>query len=1418
MKRKADNPTAPVNDMNRAGSVVCKNEAKFRQIFESEPECVKLLGPDGALLEMNPAGLAMIEADSFEQVAGKSLFPIIAEEYRPAFSDLSKRVFAGGSGVLEFEIDGFKGGRRWLETHASPLRDSSGSITSLLGVTRDITERKRAGESLGKSEAYNRAIVESSLNCLVLIDHEGRINEFNPSAERTFGYTRAEALGQEIDELIIPPAFREDHRRGLERYLATGEGPVVGKRLEMTAIRKNGEEFSIELTIARIAGIEPPMFTGSIRDITDRKIAETAMRANEERLQNIFDGMSVFVGVISTDGRLNEVNQSAAAVGGLPREALIGMYLVDTPWFADSPGSKKQLLHMLQIAAGGTVVREEMVIHAANSGQITTDVTFSPLTDEAGRVTQIIASGVDVTERKRAEEALAASERKHRDIFTLAPVGIYQCRRDGTLITANNALAETLGYSSVEELLAVNIADFYLLTGQREELICKYENSGSAIDSELQWKRKDGSPIWIQLTSQAIKGAGGETGYFEGFVLDITERKKAEAYLHESEDRYRQLFDRNLAGVYRSTLDGRALECNDAFVNMYGYASKQEMLARPASDFYPSPAHREQHLAELHEKRELTNSEIEQRRKDGSVMWCIENVALTREADGTETIHGTIIDITERKMADEELRRSREQLAGVIGSAMDAIISIDEDHRIFLFNTAAEKMFLISSAEAIGMPLERLIPERFRLGHTDHVKHFGRSSVASRAMGKPGMNELFGLRANGEEFPIETSISRAQNGERQVFTVILRDITDRKQAEAEAHWRLDVLESSLNEIYIFDADTLLFDYVNECARINLGYSMDVMRRMTPLDLKPDFTERTFSEFIAPLRLHEKPKIIFETVHRRADGSIYPVEIHLQLVDRSGKSVFLAVINDITDRRRAEEALRESNEKFRQLADNITDVFWIRSLDLRKLYYISPAYEQIFGRSVESIYADPDKWVDFIHPEDREQLSRSFAELTEIGSGLDLEYRIVRPDGEIRWVRARGFPVRDASNTLIRYAGILTDITERKELEEQFQQSQKMEAVGQLAGGVAHDFNNLLTAITGYSELALRRLGAADPLRQNIEEIKNAGDRAAALTSQLLAFSRKQVLNPRVHNLNSVIWSIERMLRRIIRESIELRTFLDPDLGNIKADPGQMEQVVMNLVVNARDAMPGGGMLTIETQNCYLEDELASPHVTAQPGKYVKMIVSDSGEGMDEITARRIFEPFFTTKATGKGTGLGLSTVHGIIKQSGGNITVRSRIGVGTTFEVILPRVDEIEEKPKWIGDSHEDLSGTETILLVEDEEAVRNLARDILVNHGYNVLEAASGAAALSICDTYSEPIHILLTDVVMPRMSGTELKDQFVKLRPDAKVLLMSGYTDDLTVQTGNSGSETAFLEKPFTPDRLARKVREVLKAWIDP
>ena len=451
------------------------------------------------------------------------------------------------------------------------------------------------------------------------------------------------------------------------------------------------------------------------------------------------------------------------------------------------------------------------------------------------------------------------------------------------------------------------------------------------------------------------------------------------------------------------------------------------------------------------------------------------------------------------------------------------------------------------------------------------------------------------------------------------------------------------------------------------------------------------------------------------------------------------------------------------------------------------------------------------WSSIIHPDD---MLIAFQHLqTNLSGQIDAaEYRIVDKNGQVHWVRDYGHPIWDeAQKRVVRVIGAAQDITERK-LEEQLRQAQKMESIGRLAGGVAHDFNNLLTVIQGYCGLMETQISRGDPLLKDLEQIQRASERAAALTRQLLAFSRKQIMIPAVLDLNDLVLNLRKMLERLIGEDITLATVLQPDLWQVTADPGQIEQVIMNLAVNARDAMPTGGLLTLETGNIHLDNNFTRTYPEAPVGPCVMLTVTDTGQGMDKQTQAQIFEPFFTTKEAGKGTGLGLATVYGIIKQSEGDIIVYSKPGHGTTFRIYLPASKIISKNLATHPTQSVTHRGSETILLVEDDEMVRNLVRTVLQDNGYTILEALHGGKALSVVEQHEGPIDLLVTDVIMPEMSGQELAEQLKTLYPQMKMLFMSGYTDDAVVRHGVRTAEVEFLPKPFSPSVLASKIREVL------
>ncbi|HEY8468590.1 MAG TPA: PAS domain S-box protein [Longimicrobiales bacterium] len=575
--------------------------------------------------------------------------------------------------------------------------------------------------------------------------------------------------------------------------------------------------------------------------------------------------------------------------------------------------------------------------------------------------------------------------------------------------------------------------------------------------------------------------------------------------------------------------------------------------------------------------------------------------------------------------------------------------------------------------------------------------------------------------------------------------------------------------------------------------------------------------------------HAMLHILLQRLRRRALDA-YALEV--QLLCRDGTAVWvnlkasrargpegaedyvIMAVEEVAERRAMLEALQTAQRLQEALLCNIPDAAWLKTADGHYLA-VNYAFARQCGWTRAEVVGRTDAE---IWPADRAaRYQAEDARVLETGRSLVVEEAIELPDGTCRWYETVKAPVRDAEGRWIGTVGVRRDITDRKRAqdalrrsEEQLRQVMKLEAVGRLAGGIAHDFNNILTAVGGHATLLLDEIPSGSPLRPGVEEIMRGVDRAASLTRQLLAFSRKQVLQPRVLDLTTVVAETQSMLGRLIGEDIELSTRAEPGLGRVRADPGQIQQVILNLAVNARDAMPGGGVLSIELDNVEVDESMAGQHGGVQPaGRYVRLSVSDTGTGIPEEIKPHIFEPFFTTKA--KGTGLGLSTVYGIVKQSGGFIWVYSEPGQGTTFKIYLPRVDAAVE-PAVVAQEVAALSGDETILLVEDEAAVRALARQILERKGYRVITAQHGAEALQLARDSAEPVDLLLTDLVMPHMDGRELARQLAAIWPGLRVLFMSGYTGDAIVRRGLFDPDVAFIEKPFTPAALARKVRELL------
>jgi PAS domain S-box-containing protein len=914
-----------------------------------------------------------------------------------------------------------------------------------------------------------------------------------------------------------------------------------------------------------------------------------------------------------------------------------------------------------------------------------------------GETTGISVFGKDITERKTAEAALRKAEEKYRGIFEGALEGIYRTSLEGKLLAANAAAARMLGYDSAQELIAA-IADtahqVWLDPDGRSQVLRLLERDGVVRGYECQYKRKDGTAIWVSLNCRNVCGENGRALYNEGFIVDITERKRMQDALRKSEEMFGKAFRDSPVAMLLAKIESegnRLIDANEAFERVSGYR-REEVIGRFAQHELGLFADTREFVEWIEQFRaagRVRNFEFHFRKKSGEIGTGLIS-AESMELDGQPWLISSTIDITERKAAEQDRRQSERQYRSLFNSMQEGVAL----HKLIRSNGVPENYILVD------------VNRRYE--------------------------ELLGMKHEH---------------------VVDRLATDVYGAEAAP-------------------------YLQEYALVVEGGK--------PLQ---------FETYFSPLDKH-----------------------FVVSVTPMGEDLFATIFFDVTEQKIAQE-------RYRLISENAADVIWMFDLEEGRCVYVSPSVQQLRGFSPEEILAQP---MDQAMPDDTYRMVLGEIQRCRAAVESGDESMRIRTN-EIEFICKNGTTVATETVTKlvsdargkVRYVvGTSRDITglkraeaEKAKIEDELRQTQKLESVGRLAAGVAHDFNNLLTVINGYSRLLLGSLKADDPLRGGLEEIHKAGERAAALIQQLLAFSRKQILQPRVLDLNRVVEEMRPMLERLMGEDVEVCVQSQAEAAAICADPHQLEQVLMNLAVNSRDAMPDGGKFSIETGFVEWDESQAQLRPGAHAGTYVMLSVSDTGEGMSEETRGHIFEPFFTTKEVGKGTGLGLSTIHGIVEQSGGCVEVASEPGRGTTFKIYMPRV---VDAPAESGspEAVPEMGGKETVLVVEDQTEVREYAATALRAYGYQVMEAANAEEALLVCEREGERIDLILTDVVMPGLSGRELADRLKQRGYGIKVLFMSGHTDDMILHHGVLRKEAEFIQKPFGPGQLAMKVREMLRA----
>lgn len=1228
------------------------------------------------------------------------------------------------------------------------------ALTILAGTAAAALESASLYSEVRTAEKNYRSIFENSIEGIFQASHQGRYLNVNPAMARILGYDSPTDLVESItnidQQVFVHPERCADALNLIE---TTGSA----RDFEVEAYRKDGEKIWLSMNIRAVLSKdgEESYCEGTVEDITERKRTEIERLVMFEIIQGVSTGADL--------------------------EALL------------------KLIHQ---AIQKIVYAENCFVALYDEHHDTLDMQFF----------------VDQHDSAPAPQKLGKSCAAH--VF-----------RTGKSLLINQELFDYLTEAGEVELVGEPSPSWLGVP----------LNTPAKTIGVLVVQHYEDDRAYSERDVEFLSSVGGQ-------IAVAIERKQAEEVLRESEERYRDLVENNLELITTHDLNGQILSANRAAAEVLGYDREDrfgtknvyELLAPEARDRFG------EYLTRIRKDGVASGLMLVQTRTGENRIWEYHNTLRT-EGVVTPIVRSVARDITERKRAEGRLAaqyvvtraladsvtlaeatpKILRALCETLGSVWGALWAVDREANVLRcqevwhdpsaemaqFETASRRL---AFAPGVGLP-GRVWADGQPAWIRDVVqdKNFSRAPLAARAtlqsaLAIPieagskvlGVMEFFGKTTREPDAELLAMMATVGS---QIGQFIGRKQVDQNLRESEEKYRtiLERMEEGYAEVDLRGT----YVFVNDSFCRITGRSRSELLGLNYKEIFDREHRQLLYDTYHNVYVTGEPIQGFEYEVTRKDGAKRLVEESVSLRrDAEGRPIgFTGIRRDCTERKKGEAELRRLAAAVEETADSvvITD-------KKGNIQYVNPAFERVTGYTKEEALNQNPRIL-----KSGKTDTAVYAELWEtITRGGVWSGHLInrRKDGTFFEERVTISAIYDESHQIVNYVAVKQDISDLVLLEEQLRQSQKMEAIGQLAGGVAHDFNNLLTAINGYSALALQRLEDGHPIKSYLEEVKKAGDRAANLTRQLLAFGRKQILQPLALNLNSVVADMNKMLRRLIGEDIVLTAKLDPDVGKVMADPGQIEQVLVNLIVNARDAMPRGGDLTIETENVELDEEYGSKHVEVAPGKYVLLAVSDTGDGMAEEVRRRIFEPFFTTKEKGKGTGLGLSTVYGIVKQSGGNVTVYSEPGKGTTFKVYLPQVESGTREPKETVVEAAPLGGSETVLLVEDEEVVRGLARRILEQAGYSVVEAGKADEALRFCEEHAAEINLLLTDIVMPEMSGKELADKLRSQCPDLKMLFMSGYTDEAIVHHGVLDSDVGFIQKPFTPAALVKKLREVL------
>lgn len=1237
----------------------------------------------------------------------------------------------------EFRLRHKDGSYRWILAQGALMRDGNGQPVRLVGASVDITRQKHVEAALRASETRLNAILSTTPNVGVQgYDLDGRVVLWNKASELIFGWSESEAIGKTLDQLIHTASEADDFRQVLRAMV--GHEQCVGP-LEYRFRRRNGEEAWCLSTLFEIPAVNgSPIFICMDIDITVQRRITDALRSNEASLRAFVDALPEPAMLIQVDGTAIIVNQAMARSLRTTTEKLIGHCVFDfmPPEVANARRERVRI-----------ACQNKQAGHFEDrNGENVFLNYFNPILDRSGIVDRIAVIALNVTELKRAEEALHRSEALFRTIVEDQSEMLVRWKPDGTRTFVNAAYCRTYG-QTYEQMVGTKFDALFKESYHKGiyERIRQLTPTNPITMGVLESIGPQGEVLFQEWTARGLFDLEGKLVEVQSTGRDITDRIRAER-------RMRQL---NRIHAVRSDINQQTLRASDVkqFLDSVCRITVEKGGFRVAwAGFTSGSANQVEIFAHAGASAETI----------AAIAKVIENpdegCAVTLSAIRTG-VHAVSNDIA----SDPTVTSCRDAL---LASGYRSVASLPikiEDEIIGVFNLFTDEVGFFDNEEL------RLLDElTFDIG--------------------------FALQVHRRE------------AERRRAEVALRDSEERFRQLAETihdvFWLADPVENKT--IYVSPAYEKIW-----------GRSRDELyaTRTGWLDgIHPDDRETVIQVAAADSTMSG-----YEAEYRiiRPDGSIRWIQdMAFPVRNEAGKVERIAgVARDITLRREAVEALLESQRQLERaqqvgrigswVVDNEGDLTF--SAETYRIFDITPPE---FDRRIES-------FLEFVHPEDRAAVNAAGLAAMAKKQRYAIEHRIIRRDGNICWLYEQADVELDAKGQAVRLIGVVQDITERKLLEDQLRQAQKMEAIGQLAGAVAHDFNNILAAILMQAEVASAVEDLPTDVEESLVEIRNCAERAANLTRQLLVFSRRQVMQRKLLDVNDSVTNLARMLQRMLGADVRLQLHLQPETTMVRADAGMFDQVLLNLAVNARDAMPLGGYLTIETSRIQFDQPPPGVMGDLTPGPYVCLLVADTGEGISPEAMPRIFEPFFTTKEAGKGTGLGLATVFGIVKQHQGGVDVKSEPGKGTTFRIFWPAYTKATRVATGESNGGRPSGGAETILLVEDEPSVRMVARTVLSRAGYRVIEASNGPSALSMWDTLTERPALLLTDLVMPGgMHGQQLGKRLSLLAPGLRIIYMSGYSQEYTGGTTDLRPGENFLQKPFSQDALLATIRRALDA----